>query len=44
MNHARRRAETIAGQTARSAAIVALGCLVLFPMYWMVVISLTPTG
>ena len=44
MTPVRRRAESIAAQTARSAAIVSLGCLVLFPIYWMVVISLTPTG
>lgn len=40
----RRRLESMAGQTLKATAIVLLGCLVLFPIYWMVVISLTPTG
>ncbi len=40
----RRRAESVAGQTLKAAAIVGLGAIVLFPIYWMVVISLTPTG
>lgn len=40
----RRRFESTAGQALKAAAIVMLGCFVLFPIYWMVVISLTPTG
>lgn len=30
--------------TLRTAGIVILGLLVLFPIYWMVVVALTPTG
>lgn len=40
----RRRRETLAGQVLRAVATVLLGLAVLFPIYWMVVISLTPTG
>ncbi len=40
----RRRLEGAAVQTLKAATIVVFGCIVLFPIYWMVVISLTPTG
>jgi ABC-type glycerol-3-phosphate transport system permease component len=40
----RRRLDSVAGQVFRAAGIVALGIAVLFPIYWMAVIALTPTG
>ena len=40
----RRRAESAAIQAVKAAVLVVFGCVVLFPIYWMVMISLTPTG
>lgn len=44
MTPRRRRFDSVAGQVFKTAGIVTLGILVLFPIYWMAVIALTPTG
>ncbi|GAB5507028.1 MAG: carbohydrate ABC transporter permease [Rhizobiaceae bacterium] len=44
MTPGRRRASLMVADVLKAGGIVVLGCAVLFPIYWMGVIALTPTG